>query len=143
MINQHNDVMENKRLEQLIIKYSSYDHKIYDNTSIVRDLDIKNEHAKAFIEEFAEAFGVDISNFNSSKYFSFDDNKSSTANTLTELTVADLQRAIFTGELDDDIISFDENDLNLPPQFTAKNIILGILLVIIVSTLLGFVAIFL
>lgn len=133
-------IMGNKTLEQLILKYSSYDQKIYDNTSVIRDLNIDHRQAKAFINAFAKEFDVDISTFNLTKYFPIE-NDPGNPHKRTELTVADLKRAILAGELNDDIIFFDENDPNLPPKFTVKNIALGILLVLVVSTLLGIIAI--
>ncbi|PXV59328.1 uncharacterized protein DUF1493 [Dysgonomonas alginatilytica] len=133
--------MGNKDLEQLILKYSSYDQKIYDNTSIVRDLNIESEHAKAFIEAFSEKFDVDISTFNFLNYFPLENDLSHKNYKHTELTIADLERAILVGELSDDVVNFEENDPNLPPKLTTKNIILGIVLVLVVSSLLGIVAI--
>lgn len=134
-------IMGNKTLEQLILRYSSYDQKIYDNTSIIRDLNMKHEQAKAFINAFAKEFNVNISTFNFTKYFPTENN-SGNSHKHAELTIADLERAILAGELNDDIISFNENDPNLPPKFTAKNVVLSILLVLVVSTILGIVAIF-
>lgn len=134
--------MGNKNLEQLILKYSSYDQKIYDNTSITRDLNIQNEQAKAFIEAFAKEFNVDISTFDFPKYFPLEDKLSSKICKRSELTIEDLERAILVGELNDDVITFEEDDPNLPIKFTTKNIVLGVLLVLIVSALLGVIAIF-
>lgn len=127
--------MENKTLKQLILTHSGYDQKIYDNTSIVRDLGIEHENAKAFIEVYSEKFHVDISTFDFPKYFPLE-STSSNRSRRAELTVADLERAILAGELNDDVINFDENDPNLAPKFTLKNILLGVLLVVVVTALL-------
>lgn len=134
-------MIENQDLKQLILQYTSYDHRIYDNTSISRDLEIQDEQAFDFIEAYSKQFNVDISAFNFIKYFPSVDTKIK-SHKRKDLTIADLARGIIVGELNDDVITFDENDANLPPEFTTKKIILGIVLVLAVSAILGAIAIY-
>ncbi len=136
-------MIENKDLEQLILQHSSYNDKIYDNTSISRDLNIKNGVAFDFVQAYSEQFNVDISTFDFIKYFPSTDEQNPHHHTRSELTVGDLIRGIKVGELNDDVITFDENDPNLPPKLTTKNIILGTILVLVVSIILGIIAIWL
>lgn len=131
-------MLENKNLEQLIRRHSSYNNTIYDNTSIYRDLNIQDDLAFDFIEAYSKQFNVDISNFNLIKYFPPITEKSKRI----ELTVEDLTRGITAGELNDDIIAFDEDDPNLPPQLTPTKIILGILFILAVAAILSVVAIY-
>lgn len=133
---------KNKELQQLIQKYSSYNNRIYDNTSISRDLNIQDQLAFDFIQSYSKQFDVDISDFNFLKYFpSIDD--PSFPHTRTELTFGDLILGIKVGELNDQVIAFEENDINLPPRFTVKRILLGIILVLAVSTILSIIALWL
>lgn len=136
-------MIENKELEQLIRKHSAYDQKIYENTSIVRDLNIDNKQAKEFIDAYAKAFNIDISSFHFAKYFYVDNSNSTDRPVRKELTIADLERGIIVGELNEDVISLDINDSNQPLQLTTKKIIMGVIIVVAVTALLATVAIFL
>lgn len=135
-------MIENKDLDQFILQYSGYSNTIYDNTSISRDLNIKNEAAFDFIQAYSEHFNIDISSFDFAKYFPSADSQDH-RNTRTDLTVGDLIRGIKAGELNDDIIAFEENDPNLPPKLTIKKIILGAILVLVVAAILTVIAIWL
>lgn len=134
-------MIENKDLDQFILQYSGYSNTIYDNTSISRDLNIKSEAAFDFIQAYSEQFNIDISSFDFVKYFPSSDSQNLLSNTRTDLTVGDLIRGIRAGELNDDIIAFEENDPNLPPKLTIKKIILGAILVLIVAAILTVIAI--
>ena len=115
---------------------------MYDNTSISRDLNIKDEAAFDFIQAYSEQFNIDISSFDFTKYFPSADSQDH-RNTRTDLTVGDLIRGIKAGELNDDIIAFEENDPNVPPKLTIKKIILGAILVLVVAAILTVIAIWL
>ena len=136
-------MIENKDLDQLILQYSGYSNRLYDNTSISRDLKIKNEVAFDFIQAYSEQFNVDISSFDFSKYFPSTDSQDHPGNIRADLTVGDLICGIKVGELNDDVIIFEENDPNLPPKLTTRKIILGAILVLVVSAILGIIAIWL
>lgn len=131
-------MIENQDLKRFIMHYTSYDLSIYDNTSITRDLNIREELAFDFIEAYSKQFSVDISSFNFIKYFP----SGGESHKRKDLTIGDLARGIIVGELNDDVITFDENDPNLPPRFTTKKIIIGVILVIAVSAALSIVAIY-
>lgn len=136
-------MIDNKNLKQFIQQYSGYYDMIYDNTSIFRDLNMHNEIAFDFIKTYSEQFEVDISSFDFFKYFPKTEGHGLLNSTRIDLTVGDLVRGIEVGELNDSIITFEENDLNLPPKLTTKKIILGAILVLIVSTILSIIAIWL
>ena len=131
-------MLENKKLELLIRKYSSHNNPIYGNTSIYRDLNIESDMAFDFIGAYSKQFNVDISNFNFTSYFPSNEYKEKRI----ELTVEDLIHGITAGELSDDIIAFDENDPNLPLKFTPAKIIIGIVFVFVVAAILSIVAIY-
>lgn len=132
-------MIENTLLKQLILQHSVYNNKIYDNTSILRDLKIESETAVGFIKAYSKEFDVDISSFNFTKYFPLD-NKDANKKNPFDLTVGDLIRGIRVGELNDNIITFEENDPNLPPKLTARKIIFGIILVLAVTAILSIIA---
>ncbi len=132
-------IMKNKDLEEFILQYTSYGNRLYDNTSISRDLNIRDEVAFDFIRAYSKQFDVDISSFDFIKYFPPKDELSK-SHEYAELTTGDLMRGIVVGELNDDVIAFDENDPNLPLKFSPKKIILAILLVLAVTAVLGVVA---
>lgn len=131
-------MLENKSFEHLIRQYTSYDDIIYNNLSIYRDLNIQDGLAFNFIEAYSKLFSVDISSFSFIKYFPPPKEKDKRI----ELTVEDLAYGITIGELSDDSISFNEDDSNLPLKLTPTRIILGILLVLAVSTILSIIAIY-
>lgn len=132
---------ENELLKSLIRQYSPSNDKIHDKTSITRDLNIQEQKAIDFIEAYSSKFNVDISAFEFDKYFS-EAEELANNQTHKELTFADLTRAIKVGELNDNVIGFEENDPNLPLKFTLKNIILGTIFVLVVSAILGLIAIY-
>jgi len=136
-------MINNKDLVNLIQKYSGQNDIIFENTRINEDLQIKGEKAMLFIGEYARLFNVDISSFAFPKYFLNPDNSNDSEADIPYLTAGDLERGILTGILNEQIISLHDHDSHLPPKFTATNISLGILLMILIAILLIFVTIFL
>lgn len=138
-------MISNTDLKELINKYSISEKLIFENTKINHDLHINGKRAKAFMDEYSHLFKVDLTSFDFGKYFSVPDktdNQPAGDDTPT-LTAGDLERGIITGLLNEQIIALRDHDAQLPPKFTATNISLGIILVIIVAILLIFVALFL
>lgn len=133
--------MINRDLKQLINQYCPQKTKIDSKDSISRDLNITAQDGINLIQAYSVLFDIDISNFDSEKYFPT--NKLDKTKTAQNLTIEDLINGIKAGKLDDDIIGVIDNDPNMPLKFTIKNTILGIIFIIITSTILGLIALYL
>lgn len=129
--------MSNESLEEFIFRYSK-GQPFNEETKIESELLIKGQDAIIFINEYSREFNVDISDFDLDKYFN------SINNTLSEsyLTVGDLEKASFVGELNDKVINSNEYIESFRPRFSTKNIILGSITIIGITILLCFVAIY-
>lgn len=128
--------MINKKLEDFVRHYTKYPAPIREKTELVKDLMINEDIAPDFFAKYADAFNVDISDFDIREYFSYNDKKDT-------LTVGDLERGAVLGLLNDDIVKFTYGDQQLPPRFSLRNILSGILLLIIITGILAFVAFYL
>jgi hypothetical protein len=129
--------MENKALEELLLRYAKTGTPFHENMNIVSGLHIEGENAVNFVAEYADIFGVDITGFHFDKYFG--DNTEG----LLPLLVGDLEKAIEARKLDDELISVKNDGFGSRPAFSLKGTAAGIALVVVVAALLSLVIIFL
>lgn len=132
---------EEELLKSLIRQYSPSNSRIHNKTSIAGDLNIQGQKGIDFIQAYSSQFNVDVSAFEINKYLPQSEELID-AKDLTKLTFEDLIKGIKMGELNEEVIVFEDNDPNLPLKFTTKNIILGAIFVIVVSTILSLIAIY-
>ena len=90
-----------EQLLAILVKKSGLDKSsIQREFTIEEDLGITGEDAEELIREISYKFKVDISNFQFSKYFYDEPSIFTNQREVIFLTVADIEKAIFSGKLE-------------------------------------------
>jgi hypothetical protein len=130
--------MINKELYLLIQPYSKEKNiQLTENTNLNTDLSIYDEKAKLLLDAYSKKFNVNISDLDFDKYFS------SSTNNNNSFSIANLEKGIGLGILDESTINWEENDQNLPPKFSVKKAVLGFILCAAIAIILCAIAYYL
>lgn len=121
--------MPNEDIIKFIASYTNI--PVGEKSRIETDLQIRGDQAIDFLNDFAEKFNVDISNFNFKKYFKTNSNSAPDY----AITVQDLEKASIIGTLDEDTLS--DAEISFRPHFSFKSIVLGIVIAIFVTFFLS------